>query len=81
MLPAAKFYALVTAATIAVMFVALTWIVPAVQSLTSFPAVASGIAGVLVSVGVYRLISLGAEAVIHRFARLCTKILNAEGVR
>jgi hypothetical protein len=68
MLPAAKFYALVTTATIAVMFVALTWIVPMVRGLTTFPAIASGIAAVLVSVGIYLLISRGAETLIHHFA-------------
>jgi len=34
MTPAARFYALVTIATIAVMFVTLTWIVPTVESLS-----------------------------------------------
>lgn len=64
--PSIKFYALVSSATIAVMFFVLTWAVPVVQGLATFPTIASGIAGVLASVGIYRLISQGAEAIIHR---------------
>lgn len=64
--PATKFYGLVTAATISVMFVVLTWLVPIVQGLKTVPAIGSGMAGILASVGIYRLLSLGAEALIHR---------------
>jgi hypothetical protein len=68
MTPAAKFYALVASATISVMFVVLTWIVPTVQGLGATSATASGIGGILASVGIYKLLSQGAEAIIHHFA-------------
>lgn len=63
--PAAKFYALVTTATVAVMFFLMTWVVPIIQALPMFPAAVASLAGVLGSVGIYRLVSQGAETAIH----------------
>lgn len=68
--PALKFYALVTTATVSVMFSVLIWIAPLIQSLAFLHAAGGLIAGVLSSVGIYRLIALGAEALIHRCASL-----------
>jgi hypothetical protein len=68
--PAAKFYALVSTARVAAMFFLMAWIVPIIQNLSVFPAAAASIAGVLGSVGIYRLVSQGAEAAIHHIAWL-----------
>lgn len=64
--PAAKFYGLVTSATIGVMFIVLTWLLPILQSLRSLFGIAGGVAAVLTSVGIYRLISKVAEGLVNR---------------
>ncbi len=68
--PSAKFYTLVATATISVMFPALIWVAPMVQSMTAIPAIGSTIAGILSSIGIYRLIGKSAETLIHRIVWL-----------
>jgi hypothetical protein len=48
----------------------MAWIVPVIQNLHIFPAAAASIAGILGSVGIYRLVSQGAEAAIHHIVWL-----------
>jgi hypothetical protein len=69
MTPAAKFYALVSSATVAAMFFIVTWIAPAIKNF-GWGATA-WIAAVLSSVGIYRIVALGAELLLHKweFAR------------
>lgn len=66
--PAARLYALVTGATISVMFFLLTCLLPTIQGMRVFSVIGTSIVGILTSVGIYKLISQGAEIIIGRWA-------------
>ncbi len=68
--PATKFYTLVASGTVAVMLALLTWLLPLLQSIALWPSIGSWVAGILTSVGIYRLIGKGAECLIQH----CTRV-------
>lgn len=66
MAPAAKFYALVTSATIGIMLTAVTYILPFLQMFSAEYKIAAVATGIIVSVGIYRLVALIAETIIRQ---------------
>ncbi|WBS05408.1 hypothetical protein OU994_14560 [Pseudoduganella sp. SL102] len=63
--PAEKFYSLVTATTIAIMFLSITLIVPLIVDLSPSSKALGSLVAILSSIGVYRIISQIAAMVIH----------------
>jgi hypothetical protein len=69
---------LATTATVAIMFATLVWIQPLVASLHTPYAFASGVAGVLASLGVYRLLAEGFRWLLRKILWLRKRVLGKQ---
>lgn len=76
MSPAAKFNALLSSTTVAIMFLLVAWAAPKLESLSTQHPVALVISGLALSAGVYRVLALGIRWLMERSTWISKMVLG-----